>query len=403
MRKKSKSIAPPSLGTLRRVIVEDPVLRASNLLLKRSKNAADIAKAAELVANRSPGGAHQRVRLWGRVGKLVPPSGIVNGARHQFADICKEVRIHPSKARIQIGLGETLALLRKEGVDLTALNNGDQQLFANAASQRTRAKTYIRFALKQLKKDKGSSARAIHMRWCQTHGTKQANIDIIKPSDWWAFSRPKWRRDPDFPGSIPGEVYANALFYFAPRRGVAVDPMAGSGMLRRVYRDRRLWQKDTKFDLTVRLFDVLPRRGFIRKHDASKPLPITADWIFIDPPYFAQSKHLYKGGLARTENYRDYVRELGKIISAQGRSLRKGGRLCVLVPKWSGRTASERNRDIPSDVRQMAKNEGLRWIDTAFVSRGRQQEHGFGYQNLAAKKARRMVSDTCVLQVFERN
>jgi hypothetical protein len=87
---------------------------------------------------------------------------------------------------------------------------------------------------------------------CQKNGSIKANLDIIKPSDWWAFSHPKWRKEEDFPGSIPGEIYTNALYYFAPQSGIAVDPMAGRGMLKRVYDDRDRWQKDSNFELKIK-------------------------------------------------------------------------------------------------------------------------------------------------------
>ena len=54
----------------------------------------------------------------------------------------------------------------------------------------------------------------------------QANkqeLDIIKPSNWWGFGCPKYRMEEAFPGSIPGEVYANALYYFAPYTGKIAD------------------------------------------------------------------------------------------------------------------------------------------------------------------------------------
>ena len=58
------------------------------------------------------------------------------------------------------------------------------------------------------------------------------------------------------------------LYYFAPQVGVVVDPMAGSGMLKRVYDDRELWQKDLNFNLEIYLYDLHPCRDYIEKHDA---------------------------------------------------------------------------------------------------------------------------------------
>ena len=120
------------------------------------------------------------------------------------------------------------------------------------------------------KENPSASPYQIHKKWCQQNGSIAMNLDIIKPSDWWAFGQPKWRKEEDFPGSIPGEIYANALYYFAPQVGVVVDPMAGSGMLKRVYDDRELWQKDLDFNLEIYLYDLHPCRNYIEKHDAKK-------------------------------------------------------------------------------------------------------------------------------------
>jgi hypothetical protein len=276
-----------------------------------------------------------------------------------------------------------------------------QQILDAAPKQKEGSERYFRFVNGLLRRQTWLTARQVQHAWCERHGSQKANLDIIKPSDWWAFSHPKWRRDPTFPGSIPGEVYANALYYFAPKRGVAVDPMAGSGMLLRVYRDRALWQKNSDFDLDVRLFDLHPARDFIKRHDARRPLPLKADWIFLDPPYFGQSSHLYDGDLAGAATYKEYLAGLAGLIAAMAASLRAGGRLCLFLPKWSG-PANGENHDVPGDASRCARDSGLSWLDCAFVSRARQQSRGFAFQNIAAKRARRMLSDTCILNVFEK-
>jgi hypothetical protein len=337
------------------------------------------------------------------VAQLVAPEGFLNGAREKLVMVCGRTDVGLEEARTWVNLGRVL-----ETLELTTRWNpsgllyAPKQVFTNAARQRSRAEKYLRFANNLLRENPRITDREIHIAWCTTNGSQQANLDIIKPSDWWAFSRPKWRRDADFPGSTPGEVYANALYYFAPKRGVAADPMAGSGMLGRVYRDRRLWEKDSAFKLKILLSDIDPRRPNIRRHDARKPLKTRADWIFLDPPYYGQSDHLYEGGLARARTYRGYLKQLAKVISAMTQSLSPGGRLCLLLPKWSGKASRDLNHDLPGDARELATEVGLKWLDSAYVSRGRQQERGFGYQNIAAKRARRLVSDTCVLNVFEK-
>ena len=295
-----------------------------------------------------------------------------------------------------------MAALERRRVKLDGLLHAPQQVFDAAPKQRENAQAFLAFVNRLLRLRPQLSPRQVQQEWCAQHGSQKVNLDIIKPSDWWAFSHPKWRRDPDFPGSIPGEVYANALYYFAPRMGVAVDPMAGSGMLLRVYRDRGRWQKDSEFQLIVRLFDLDPCRNFIKRHDARRRLPLKADWIFLDPPYFGQSSHLYDGDLANAGTYAEYLVGLGQVITAMTASLNARGRLCVLLPKWSGLAPDGANHDVPSDVCRRVLAAGLVWVDSAFVSRARQQGPGFAFHNIAAKRARRMLSDTCVLNVFEK-
>lgn len=370
-------------------------------MLKGRTDALEIASYAEALAGRLPGGALYRARLWTAVADKIAPSGFQNGARESFREVCSAVQVDSDLARRLVAEGRLVKELEQRRLKLDGLRYVQPEVLTSALAQRARAADYLKFANEQYRKAPYLAARSLHKRWTDLHGSIRSKLDIIKPSDWWAFSHPKWRQDRSFAGSIPGEVYANALYYFAPRQGVAVDAMAGSGMFRRVYRDRRLWQKDSDFRLTIRLYDLHPHDRGIRRHDARKPLPEKANWIFLDPPYFGQSDHLYGGDLAEARTYSAYMTQLKLIIRSMAHSLRKGGRLCLLLPKWSGRTSDDRNHDMPRDAAEATAANGLLWVDAAFVSRGRQQERGFGYQNLAAKRRRRMVSDTCILNVFE--
>ena len=381
--------------------VDKDVFALAERMVRGRRDALEIAACAEALAGRLPGGAMYRARLWTAVADKLAPNGFYNDTREAFFQVCSAVHIDPDVARQLAAQGRLVKDLETRRLKLDGLRFAPPEVLRAALAQRSRAGDYLKFANAQYRKVPQLPARTLHSRWTELHGSIRTNLDIIKPSDWWAFSHPKWRRDRRFPGSIPGEVYANALYYFAPRKGIAVDAMAGSGMFRRVYRDRRLWQKDSDFRLTIRLYDLHPYDRTIKRHDARKRLPEKADWIFLDPPYFGQSDHLYDGDLAEARSYGEYLTQLKLVIRSMAKSLKKGGRLCLLLPKWSGRKPDDLNHDMPRDAAEAAAANGLAWLDTAFVSRGRQQECGFGYQNLAAKRSRRMVSDTCVLNVFE--
>ena len=236
----------------------------------------------------------------------------------------------------------------------------------------------------------------------------QANkqeLDIIKPSNWWGFGCPKYRMEEAFPGSIPGEVYANALYYFAPQTGKIADIMAGSGMLRRVYDDRKRWQKELTFDLNVQLYDLHPREPFasrygIIQHDATIPLPECVNWIFFDPPYFGQSNHLYHGELAQTTDYQAYCLLLEQVIASAKASLIENGTLCVFVTPYIALNGHTVIYDTPLDIIRMATTQGFRVRQRIYVNRGEQQRSYSGKTNLKAKRLRQVFSDACELLVF---
>src|SRR5262249_58198123 len=118
--------------------------------------------------------------------------------------------------------------------------------------------------------------------------------ELIKPTDQWCWpvlTYPRLIGEPGHWGYVPGEVYANVLWYWARPGGVVVDPMAGSGMLWLVYEDRARWgigRDDLEF--SIGLFDLHPRGPYadrICQHDLLTGFPagVRADTVILDPPY----------------------------------------------------------------------------------------------------------------------
>lgn len=410
----SESNQPDSLVTRLEIAVNgQPYYEIVEIILAQVDKPIDLAKCAELAARREPGGAYYRAKLWARA-EAVRSQVEGEYGRKTLGLLCIEAKVGLSAAKSYIAQGQAITTVEFQNSQAEAVGGANIEdlpailrqapvaILQSALEQKGQATEYLLAAANLLAETPWTSAIKIHNKWCEVKGSRKANLDIIKPSDWWAFSHPKYRQEQDFPGSIPGEIYANSLYYFAPQKGVAVDSMAGSGMLKRVYEDRARWQKDSDFDLELQLFDLHPRRPFIEQHDARQPLPFKADWIFIDPPYFGQSKHLYNGDLAAVSDYRQYLSLLGEIVVASCESLNPKGRFCIFLPKWSGFKPPDINYDIPGDAHALAVQAGLTWIDAAYVSRGRQQEMGSAVKNNMAKRQRRMRSDTCVLNVFEK-
>ena len=127
---------------------------------------------------------------------------------------------------------------------------------------------------------------------------------LIKPSDNWNFNEvlyPRIDDDPDAYGYIPGDLYANALFYFANPGDLVVAPMAGSGQIQHVYDDRAFWTKglDQPWDIDLRMFDLTPRgryKALIGQHDMLNGFPDVGrapDYVIMDVPYFGLCREQY--------------------------------------------------------------------------------------------------------------
>ena len=114
---------------------------------------------------------------------------------------------------------------------------------------------------------------------------------VIRPTDNWNFGTLRWPRIDGFEGHgyIPGDLYANCLWYYARENDAVLDPMAGSGMVLRIWDERDEWLDGTLPDVTVTGTDLSPRGPYekeIRKHDLlDGPPPEPYDYIIMDPPY----------------------------------------------------------------------------------------------------------------------
>ena len=86
-------------------------------------------------------------------------------------------------------------------------------------------------------------------------------FSVIRPTDNWNFSTLRWPRIDGWEGHgyIPGDLYANCLWYYAREGDTVIDPMAGSGMMLKVWEDRAQWSEANTIDIQVMLSDLVPR------------------------------------------------------------------------------------------------------------------------------------------------
>jgi ParB family chromosome partitioning protein len=168
---------------------------------------------------------------------------------------------------------------------------------------------------------------------------------LIKPTDKWDFAVVHYPRVDDEPGAhgyIPGDLYANCLFYFAHPGDFVVAPMAGSGQIMRVYEDRAVWTKGLQqpWEIELRMFDLTPRGRYaplISEWDLCAgfpPMERAPDYVIIDPPYLGACRGQYSkraDDLANMDetNWTDAMHAIARSCAQA-----EAKRCTIIVPTW---------------------------------------------------------------------
>lgn len=235
---------------------------------------------------------------------------------------------------------------------------------------------------------------------------------LIKPSDNWNFAKVEYGRideSGESHGYIPGEIYANCFWYYAPNGGEVCDLMAGSGQAMRVYEDRERWGRGREVEFNLRMFDRLPRGRYkdqIEQLDATAGLPTDyhPDYIFMDVPYFGQVVGAYSKDTDDIANM-DLAAwsEAMQAVAASCAAAQSPSGLCtVMAPNYCD---WEHGRIMICDLlRQWWVAAGYVLHDVAYSTRRIQQAQNptMAKTNTKAKRERLMLSDMAEIQTFKR-
>ena len=234
-------------------------------------------------------------------------------------------------------------------------------------------------------------------------------VSVIRPSDSWNFGRLQWPRidGENGHGYIPGDLYANCLWYYARDGDVVVDPMAGSGMLQRVWDDRRLWLGDDTMELEIVMSDLQPRGPYqesIHECDLLEAFPASrADYIILDPPYCEIVTGQYSDLDSDLANMPpDRWRKAMGIVARRLRDAQsEGGRCTVIVP--NRRELADGQRLLfPEMVRRIWSRNGYRLYDVVYSSRRIQRRQGrrIAILNNHARRSRVPLTDISEVLTF---
>jgi ParB family chromosome partitioning protein len=283
----------------------------------------------------------------------------------------------------------------------------DDERYWLDALRRKPSKGYLSFAEAQVKRARavGKTMRPATVRalWDSEHAQFSP---IIKPTDNWNFARVVYPPTMDAIGYIPGEIYANCLWYFAQSGHVVVDAMAGSGMIERVYEDRKRWLGAEQLEINVLMFDLHPTQPAIDEHNLLDSFPVAhADYIFLDPPYWGRCHRAYSDDPRDLANMsqEEFVVALNAIARNCASAQSEGGLCTVLMGNYTDVTTGMVILFIEA-VRDAWRLAGYDLHHVAYASRHSQKTQSPGMANLnnSARRSRTPLTDMIEVLTFRR-
>lgn len=216
----------------------------------------------------------------------------------------------------------------------------------------------------------------------------------LKQKNIWSFDIPDPRfGKPNTKGRIPGQVVANALFFYTGPGWVIVDPMAGGGTTGDVIESLSHFN-----DRTYRMYDSEPCDNRIRRVNILQTgIPEqsgSVDYVFLDPPhefYPRGTEPEFTPGTALT----DTMTKFKTIIRECARILKQGGRVSVVVEPTVGRFGII---DFPFEVTNLAHSLGLASHSKVYLPR----RADTGRALVSAESIKNPLSDCRELLTFEK-
>ncbi len=187
----------------------------------------------------------------------------------------------------------------------------------------------------------------------------------LKERNIWSFdvSDPRFGKS-GYKGRLPGQIVANALFYYTQPGAAVLDPMAGSGTTGDVIASVPHFN-----NLTFKMYDVDPSDDrIVRANILLTGIPEQSnifDYVFLDPPsdfYPRGDDSDFSPAAAKAETMMKF-----KTIARESvRTLKPGGRVSVIVEASSGTFGVI---DFPFEMSLVFRELGLTQIGKVYLPR----------------------------------
>ncbi|HUN65338.1 MAG TPA: DNA methyltransferase [Bacteroidota bacterium] len=215
----------------------------------------------------------------------------------------------------------------------------------------------------------------------------------LRERNVWTFETPDPRfGKTNFKGRLPGQIIANALYYYTKSGDFIVDPFAGSGTLGDII-DAVPHFHDRKY----KLYDIEPAdERIVRNNILLTGIPeqsSTVDFVFIDPPAeFTQKDSMASFDMGMETIKADFQLKFKGILRECARILKPGGKLSVIAE--SAFAVSE-FIDYPQELSVLLREMGFRQIGKVYLPRRSSESLSRSSQGIAEMRGIRVLSSDC--------
>ena len=216
----------------------------------------------------------------------------------------------------------------------------------------------------------------------------------LRERNVWTFETPDPRfGKANYKGRMPGQIIANALYYYTKPGDSIVDPFAGSGTLGDILESVPHFQ-DRKF----KLYDIEPVDSRINRNNilltGIPEQSATVDYIFLDPPTEYTQKDSTGGFDVGIDAARaDFALKFKGIIRECARILKQGGKVSIAVePAF----ALGEFIDYPHEITRLFQESGFKTIGKVYMPRRSGESMArTAAQNVSEMRGIRILSSDC--------
>ena len=215
----------------------------------------------------------------------------------------------------------------------------------------------------------------------------------LRERNVWTFETPDPRfGKANFKGRIPGQIVANALYYYTKSGDFVVDPFAGSGTLGDVIESLPHFN-----DRKYKMYDANPMEERIARNNVFLTgVPEqsgSVDYVFLDPPAEFTQKDASSGfDVSLDASKADFVLKFKGLVRECARILKSGGKVSIVVEPAFALTEF---LDFPAESTQLFKEAGFKQVGKVYLPRRSGESMTKGSQNISEMRGIRVLSSDC--------